>query len=65
MAIIISKKMGRPSVRPDDETLATLYRDKPTKEIAEMYGVKPSTVRSWASRVRRGNAAGTEARADE
>ena len=68
MAIIITKKYGRPTTRPDDDTLAELYRTKPTKEIAEMYGVKPSTVRGWASKARRAEearmaaeAAGTEA----
>lgn len=65
MAIIVTKKMGRPSTRPDDATLAQLYKEKPTREIAEMYGVKPSTVRAWACRIRRAGAAGAEARADE
>lgn len=68
MAIILAKKQGRPTVRPDDDTLAKLYNELPTKQIAEMYGVKPSTVRGWASKARRAEearaaaeAAGTEA----
>lgn len=68
MALILTKKLGRPRVRPDDDTLAELYNTRPTKEIAEMYGVKPSTVRGWASQIRRAEearaaaeASGTEA----
>ena len=53
MPIIINKKMGRPSNRPDAETFAREYQTMTTKEIAEKYGVQPSTVRAWASRLRR------------
>lgn len=66
MALTFSKKMGRPSARPDNETFAKLYQEKTSREIAEMYGVQPSTVRWWASEIRRAARAGeTEARADE
>ena len=52
MALIPRKEKGRPTKKPDDETLAALYAEKTAREIGEMYGVKPSTVRTWAHRVR-------------
>lgn len=52
MALIPRKEKGRPTKKPDDETLAALYAEKTAREIGEMYGVKPSTVRSWAHKAR-------------
>ena len=53
MAITLNKKMGRPTTRPDDETFIKEYTTMTTKAIAEKYEVKPSTVRAWATRIRR------------
>ena len=47
MIRIPDKKTGRPKKRPSLEILATLYADHTAGEIAEMYGVKESTVRFW------------------
>lgn len=47
------KKGGRPSNRPPLDELQRLYADKTAREIAEQYGVKESTVRSWITRARR------------
>lgn len=46
---IPKKRVGRPSKRPDDKTLISLYKEYNSVQIAEMYGVKDSTVRSWYS----------------
>lgn len=50
---IPTKKGGRPSKRPDLQMLAMLYEQMTAKEIAEKYGVKESTVRSWIARARK------------
>lgn len=50
---IKTKKGGRPSKRPDLQMLAMLYKQMTAKEIAEKYGVKESTVRSWIARARK------------
>lgn len=50
---IKTKKGGRPSKRPDLQMLAMLYEQMTAKEIAEKYGVKESTVRSWIARARK------------
>lgn len=51
---IPNKKMGRPTKRPAPEFLVALYKDHTAKQIAEMYDVKESTVRSWVARLRKG-----------
>ena len=51
---IINKKMGRPTKRPEPEFLVALYNDHTAKQIADMYDVRESTVRSWISRLRKG-----------
>lgn len=53
MAIVVQKRSGRPSVRPDNDTVMALYKDHTAPEIASMYGVKEATVRSWIARIRR------------
>lgn len=53
LAFIDFKKRGPQRKRPDDDTLAELYRTKTVKEIADMFDVKPSTVRSWACIIRK------------
>lgn len=50
---IAMKKGGRPTNRPDTETLAKLYDNMKAKEIAEKYGVSESTVRAWITRARK------------
>lgn len=47
------KKMGRPSKKPDIVTLKFLYEQYKSEEIAKMYGVPPSTVRSWVCLARK------------
>lgn len=47
------KKGGRPSKRPNLQMLTMLYEQMTAKEIAEKYGVKESTVRSWIARARK------------
>ena len=47
------KKTGRPSKRPDPELLIALYQDHTATELAEMYDVSETTVRSWVSRLRK------------
>lgn len=47
------KKMGRPTNRPDTNTLAELYNSCTITEIAEKYNVKPATVRYWISQERK------------
>lgn len=44
---------GRPSKRPPLENLAHLYSVFTAQEIADLYGVKLATVRSWIARARR------------
>lgn len=44
---IIRKKSGRPSKRPSSYELNLKYQAMTAKELAEEYGVKESTVRSW------------------
>lgn len=49
----LSKRRGRPSSMPDVNTLLNLYQKYTSTEIAKMYDVEPSTVRSWYSRLRK------------
>lgn len=53
MTTIPTKKSGRPTKKPSLEMLAMLYEHMTAKEIAEKYGVKESTVRSWLWNYRR------------
>lgn len=46
-------KMGRPTKRPEPDFLLALYEKHKAKEIAYMYGVNESTVRSWISRIKK------------
>lgn len=54
-AINIPLKVERPGIsnRPPLENLAELYSCYTAKEIAEMFRVKESTVRSWIARARK------------
>lgn len=47
------KKNGRPTKRPDLATLSMLYQTMTARQIAELYCVSDSTVRSWVSRARK------------
>ena len=46
------KHAGRPSNRPDIDTLSDLYSVKTAHEIANLYGVADTTVRRWIARYR-------------
>lgn len=49
-----NKQSGRPAKRPaSDEELLKLYETHTATEVAAMYGVKPATVRAWASKIRK------------
>ena len=50
---IKKKKGGRPTARPDENTLATLYASMTAREIAEQYHVSEYTVRGWINRARK------------
>ena len=51
--MVMKKNSGRPTNRPDVATLDELYKDHTATEIAAMYKVSPSCVRSWVMRYRR------------
>lgn len=54
MALILTEKPhGRPSVRPDNETLLMLYSGMTAPELAEKYGVSADTVRRWVRLARK------------
>lgn len=53
MAIVFHKNSGRPSNKPSNSEVMTLYKTHTATEIAEMYHVKPSTVRAWVCRIRK------------
>lgn len=54
MAIVFRKQPGRPRRKPEsDEELLELYKTHTATEIAAMYDVKPATVRSWVSKIRK------------
>ena len=54
MAIVFRKQPGRPAKKPiSDDELLELYRTHTATEIAAMYDVKPSTVRSWVTKIRK------------
>lgn len=47
------KSIGRPTNRPDADTLGRLYAEHTPAEIGKMYGVSDSTVRCWILKYRR------------
>lgn len=47
------KKRGRVSKCPAPEFFGDLYAAYTSKELGQIYGVKESTVRSWACRMRK------------
>lgn len=47
------KHGGKPTSRPDAETLDRLYKEQSARQIAERYGVQEVTVRAWIRRYRR------------
>ena len=50
------KPVGRPSRKPDTEMLQFMLEKYNSSEIAQMFGVPSSTVRSWKGRdKKRGN----------
>lgn len=53
MAIAFYKNGGRPSNKPNNSEVMALYKTHTATEIAEMYHVKPSTVRAWVCRIRK------------
>lgn len=51
--MIKNKKLGgRPTVRPDADWLVKYYEEHTAREIAEMFDVSISTVRSWVCRIK-------------
>ena len=50
---IPKKKNGRPTKRPDPDYLIKLYERHTAPELAIMFDVSESTVRSWVSRLRK------------
>lgn len=46
-------KMGRPTKKPDAETLNEMLKVRSARDIAIFYDVAPSTVRSWIYRYRK------------
>ena len=50
---IPAKKTGRPTKRPDAQTLNELYSKYTAREIGEMYGVPMKTVEYWIYTFRR------------
>lgn len=54
MATVFRKQPGRPAKKPiTDDELLELYRSHTATEIAAMYNVQPSTVRSWVTKIRK------------
>lgn len=52
--LVFRKQPGRPRRKPEsDEELLELYKTHTTTGIAAIYGVKPATVRSWVSKIRK------------
>lgn len=52
------KKPGRPSNKPDDLRLIQMYFHEgyTSAQLAKMYGVSDSTVRTWVSNLRKAEA---------
>ncbi len=42
--------VGRPTRKPDTEVLGMMLRNHSSSEIADVFGVSDSTVRSWIFR---------------
>lgn len=51
-SIMICKRHGRPSKRPENKLLLQLYTKKTAPEIAEIFAVSEGTVRSWIRKAR-------------
>lgn len=52
--LVFRKQPGRPAKKSiSDDELLELYRTHTATEIAAMYDVKPSTVRSWVTKIRK------------
>ena len=51
--LLFVKKSGRPSNKPDDEMLLTLYQTMTAAQIAKTYGVAVSTVKGWIRSARK------------
>ena len=49
---IPKKKSGVPAKMPDEEILLALYQNHTSREIAGLYNVSESTVRSWVHKIR-------------
>ncbi len=49
---IPKKKHGRPTRKPDNDTLRELYAVKTAKQIANEYEVATVTVRKWIQQAR-------------
>lgn len=49
-----TKKMGRPSKMPPADKVTELYSYFTAQQIAKVYDVSESTVRSWVCRIRKG-----------
>ena len=58
------KPVGRPTNRPDADTLGRLYAEHTPPEIGKMYGVSDSTVRCWILKYRREQQAAEAAKQD-
>ena len=55
VTVMLEKRSsGRPRKRPAQEEFVAAMQSHTTKEVAEMFQVKPGTVRNWASLVRHG-----------
>jgi len=50
--VVVKHTSGRPRSRPDDDLILKLYGMLTSVEISKMYGVSPSTVRSWVRRAK-------------
>ena len=50
------KRRGKRTAKPDTDTLAKLYLNHTSVEIAKMYGVAPATVNFWIWKCRREDA---------
>ena len=57
-----SGNRGRNRILPDDATLIELLEEYPTKWVARKYGVKESTVRDHATRLRKAGRLGKSSR---
>lgn len=58
------KHGGKPTCRPDAQTLDRLYKEQTARQIADRYGVQEVTVRAWIRRYRREQEMQREANGD-